>query len=254
MKKKIIGILVCMLLIITALSAAGVTNIQVIQDMNENNDLEPNISTPANPGIITIEIVGKITEVSDPYNLLGGAIQVNDKITGKYIYESGKPDLFPEDPTYGYYEYISSTFGMELNTGGFEFKTNPSNVQFLIIIYNDDPYSDDGYMVGSEENLPLSNGLLVDIFYWTLGDPTHTALSSDALPTTAPVLSDWEYNQLDVLVIHPTSGNPFAFRATITKATKSRPRDVHSSMQPILTWLFEHFANIFPIIRHLIEL
>jgi len=254
MKNKIIGILICMLLIATTLSATSAMNVQTTQDMNKNNDLEPNISTPANPGIITIKIVGKITEVADPYNLLGGAIKVGDKITGKYIYESGQPDLFPQDPTYGFYEYTSSTFGMELNTGGFEFKTNPSNVKFGIIIYNDDPYTGDEYIVDSEENLPLSNGLLVDIFYWTLGDPTHTALSSDALPTTAPVLSDWEYNQLDVLVIHPTSGNPFAFRATITKATKSRPRDVHSSMQPILTWLFEHFANIFPIIRHLIEL
>jgi hypothetical protein len=252
MKNKIVGILVCMLLIATTLSATGAMNVQTKQDMNENNDLEPNISTPTNPGIITIKIVGKITEVYDQYNLLGGAIQVNDIITGKYIYESGQPDLYPEDPTYGYYEYTSSTFGMELKTGGFEFKTNPSNVQFGIIIFNDDIYSGDEYIVTSEENLPLSNGLLVDMFYWGLADSTITALSSDALPTTAPVLSDWEYNQMDLLGFHPTSGNPFAFRATITKATKSRARDVHSIMQPILTWLLERFANMFPILRYLI--
>jgi len=254
MKNKIIGILVCMLLIATALSATGAMNIQTTQDMNENNDLEPNISTPANPGIITIKIVGKITEVDDPNNLLGGAIQVNDKITGKYIYESGQPDLYPDDPIYGEYQYTSSTFGMELNTGGFEFRTNPSNVQFGFGIYNDEPYLHDEYIVVSEENLPLSNGLIVDDFWWILVDPTCTALTSDALPTTAPVLSDWEYNQIGMIGFHPTSGNPFVFSATITKATKSRARDVHSGMQPILTWLFEHFANMFPILRHLMKL
>ena len=254
MKKKIIGILVCMLLIVTALSTTSATNVQTIQDMNENNDLEPYLSTSANPGIITIKIVGKITEIADPYNLLGGAIQVNDKITGKYIYESGQPDLHPEDPTYGYYVYTSSTFGMELKTGGFEFKTNPSNVEFGFIIYNDEPYIHDEYIVISEENLPLSNGLLVDSLYWGLGDSTNTALTSDALPTTAPVLSDWEYNQIDMLGFHPTSGNPFLLRGTITKATKSRPRNVYSTSQPILNWLLEHFANMFPILRQLIKL
>jgi len=32
----------------------------------------------------------------------------------------------------------------------------------------------------------------VDIIFWELGDSTGTALSSIALPTSAPVLTDWD--------------------------------------------------------------
>jgi hypothetical protein len=251
MKNKIIGILVCMLLIVTALSATSAMNVQTIQDMNENNDLEPYLSTPANPGIITIKIVGKITEVDDPYNLLGGAIQVNDKINGKYIYESGQPDSDP-DPNHGIYLYSSSTFGMDLKAGGLEFKTNPNNVIFGFEIFNDIGY--DIFFVASAENLQLSNGMLVESIIWQLVDTTQTALSNDALLTTAPVLSDWEYNQLSIDGYEPSYHNYFVIKANVTKATKSRPRNVYFTSQPILNWLLEHFANMFPILRQLMKL
>jgi len=240
-----------MLLIATALSATGAMNIQTTQDMNENNDLEPNISTPANPGIITIKIVAQVQGVDDTYNLLGGAIKVGDKITGKYIYESGQPDSDP-DPSHGFYVYTSSTFGMDLKAGGLEFKTNPNNVIFGFEIFND--VGCDAFTVGSAENLQLSNGMLVDSIVWQLFDTAQTALSSDALLTTAPVLSDWDYNSLTIYGSEPSSYHSFGIFANVNKVTKIRSRDVYSSMQPILTWLFEHFANMFPILRHLMKL
>ncbi len=258
MKMKIIGILVCMLLIITALSATGVTNVQTIQYVNENKDLEPYLSTPANsPGIITIKIVAKVEEIHDPYNLLGGAIQVGDTITGKYTYESGQPDSDP-DPTLGIYEYTSSTFGVEFKAGGLVFKTNPGNVVFEISIGNDHPYwydIYDHYLIYSQNNLQLSNGMLVKNIYWSLSDSTCTALSSDALPTTAPILSDWESNLLYINGDDPVDPlKNYNIGANVTEATKSRARDVYFISQPILNWFFEHFANMFPMLRHLLGL
>ncbi len=259
MKKKIIGIFVMTLLIAaTVLPVVNAVNIQTTQDVEKNNYLETCPSTPTgSSGIINIKIVAKVTDVQDPYNLLGGAIKVGDKITGKYNYDSGTPDSEP-DPKEGQYIYTSSTFGIELKAGGLVFKTNPSNVDFWIIIGNDIFYLSeyvDLYTIISYNNLQLSNGMYLDRIVWWLEDDTCTALSSDDLPTIAPILSDWAVNILYLLGSNPSDPyEDYLITATVTKATKSRARDVYFTSQPILNWLFEHFANMFPILKHLIYL
>ncbi len=79
-----------------------------------------------------------------------------------------------------------------------------------------DSQSGDDYFVSSYLNLYLHNGVNVEDFFWHLNDSTGTALSSDDLPTTAPVLSDWDDNRLYI------SGGPretkFWFDATVTSA------------------------------------
>ena len=158
-----------MLLIVTALSATGTINVHNSGYMKENNDLEPYQSNPTkSPGIITIKIDAQVTNVQDSNNLLEGKIQINDSITGKYTYDSETPDSEP-DPKLGYYKYNSSTFGIEIKAGGFIFKTDPSDVNFEIQIYNDYLiYYDicDVYFVASNNNSQLSNGLLVSYIQW----------------------------------------------------------------------------------------
>jgi len=254
---KIIGFLVCMLLIITALSATGVTDVQTKHFMKENKDLEFNLNTPANsPGVITIKIVAKIKDVHDPNNLLGGAIEIDDTITGKYIYDSGTLDSDP-DPDFGLYEHTSSTFGIELKTGGFVFKTNQSNVDFQFIIGNNVDFyynNQDIYIMASYNNLPLSNGLEIETIGWRLDDTTATTLSSDDLPTAAPVLSNWTQN-LGLIIWGRDPSDPYKtyeLLADVTKATKGMTSDVFFTLQPILIWLFQHFTNMFPIIQLLL--
>ena len=71
MMKKIVGILVCMLLIITALSATGAINVHNTGNIWENNDLVSYQSIPTkSPGIITIKIEAQVTSVYDSNNLL----------------------------------------------------------------------------------------------------------------------------------------------------------------------------------------
>jgi hypothetical protein len=257
MNKKVIGIFVCMLLITTALSATGATNIQTLRNVWKNNDFEPYPNSPTDsPGNIAIKIEGEVTIVNDQYNLLSGAIQVNDIITGKYIYDSATPDSDP-DPQIGEYVYTLSPYGIELKAGGFEFKTNPNAVDFMIGILDNYYYFGDVYAVISDNNLPLSNGILVNEIIWWLSDSTSNALSSDALPTTPPVLSDWTEN--DLIIIGQDPSNPyhmFVIQVTVTAATRSRSitRDIDLPMQPILNWLFERFPNLFPILRQLLNL
>jgi hypothetical protein len=147
---------------------------------------------PAQATLITIQIEGVVDNVWDAGNYLEGKIKVGDIITGFYTYESTTPDSSPLDPVVGHYWHYDVPAGVLLTVGGFNFKTDYANVEFLIGVGNNGPSGNDGYWFTSYNNLALSNGTSVDSIGWQLEDPTGNALSSDALPTTAPVLSDWQ--------------------------------------------------------------
>jgi len=148
---------------------------------------------PAEAALITIEITAEVDSVRDEANYLDGQINVGDIITGTYTYDSDTTDSNPLS-TLGRYEHYAPPCGISLSVGGFDFETDTTNVDFLVAIANN--YASggiqDGYLLISYNNLPLSNGTLVDLISWQLDDPTATALSSDALPTTPPVLDDWQ--------------------------------------------------------------
>ena len=259
MIKKLVGIFVMTLLIATSLSATSAINVQTFGYMMENNDLEHYTNTPSNsPGDITIVIHAEVRVVDDDYNLLGGAIQVGDLILGKYVYNSATPDSNPS-PNIGGYWHDSSPYGIAFTVGGFVFKTDPNNVNFSIVICNDYYYFPwtDFYGVSCNNNLQLSNGLLVNHILWMLKDYTGNAISSDALPTTAPVLSDWSNNTLSVYGKDPEYPYYYSLEANVTEATvvsRSKTRDIHFTMLPVLIWIAEKFPNLFPILRQLLRI
>ena len=259
MKKKIIGIFVCTLMIATALSATGAMNFQKTSLVNENNYYKPYQNTPANSDLITIKFVAKVDWVFDPNNHLGGAIKENDTITGEYTYDTKIPDKIP-DETVGNYYQNSTSCGIEVKTGEFVFKTNKTsniNDNFYIRIYNDySPYKIDAYEVCSLDNLPrLIDGVYYFI-YLGLMDYNGTAISSDDLPTTAPILSDWGGGSIHIMEPGKYNLNnipEFDIGAYITKITKSKAKDTYFTTHPILIWLLERFQNIFPMLRNLIK-
>jgi len=154
---------------------------------------------PVQATLITIQIEGVVDDVYDPFDYLGGKIKVGDSIIGSYTYDLSTPDSNPIPQVADYYHYASSC-GISLTVGGFEFKTDPANVDFLVEIIND--YTSgglqDNYGLISYNNLPLPNGVSVGGIDWSLTDSSATALSSTKLPITAPVLEDWEFNRLSV--------------------------------------------------------
>ncbi len=147
---------------------------------------------------VTIYIEAEVDSVGDSGNYLEGKINVGDIITGWYIYESTTADSSPADPVQGNYWHYSTPAGIYLSVGGFDFQTDPSSVEFQVFIRNNNLSGDDIYGVDSRNNLSLSNGTLVEQMWWQLNDNTGTALLSDALPLTAPFLSDWQTNHLSI--------------------------------------------------------
>jgi hypothetical protein len=146
--------------------------------------------------LITIAITGVVDGFGDNGNYLEGKVHVGDAITGTYTYESTIPDSDPyDDPAVGFYCNYGSPCGVSLTVDGFNFKTDPANTKFLIEIDNNNS-GIDGYLIRSYNNLAISNGSPVETISWELQDNTCTAFSSDALPTTAPILSQWQTNSL----------------------------------------------------------
>ena len=144
--------------------------------------------------IVTIYLTAEVTYVDDLADLLEGKINLGDTITGSYSYDSDTPDTIPLD-TVGNYWHYNAPYGFNLSTDSLVFQTDPDNVHFLVGIFNNHNIPPpDGYLLRSYSNLPLSNGVLVDHISWQLDDDSGTALSSDALPTTPPVLEDWGFD------------------------------------------------------------
>jgi len=172
---------------------------------------------------ITVYIIAKVATVDDSNNLLGGSISVDDIITGEYTYESTTSDSNPLG-TVGDYQHTTSPYGITINADGFVFETDPSNVDFLVEIANNhgSPSARDNYLLRSYNNLDLSNGVLVDHISWQLDDDTATALSTEALPTTAPTLEDWQ----SIFGLTITGSDPvdplstYLIRAHVTAAGK----------------------------------
>jgi hypothetical protein len=147
---------------------------------------------PAQATLITIEIEAEVDSVYDPSGYLEGNISAGDTITGTYTYESTTADTNPS-PYVGDYEHFASPAGIFLSVGEFDFTTDLANVDFLVSVCDaGGPYDTDNYLIRSYNNLPLSNGTLVDHISWQLDDDTATALSNIDLPTSPPILDNWQ--------------------------------------------------------------
>jgi hypothetical protein len=149
-------------------------------------------TTSASAEIVTIGLSAEITYITPHDEWLNEQFDIGDVITGVYRYDSSTPDSFPSNPRSGVYQYYTAPYGIYLSAGDFAFQTDPVNVDFFVGIY--DRPDGDNYLLRSYSNLPLPNDLIVWHISWQLDDYSGTALSSDMLPTTPPVLEDWEYD------------------------------------------------------------
>ena len=169
----------------------------------------------AEAALITIEIEALVDSVWDSGNHLEGKIEVGDIITGTYTYDLSTPDSEPL-PYAGIYEHHSAPTGISLSVAGFDFTTDPDNVAFVVAILNGYPPSgQDQVWMTSYNNLPLSNGVAVDIISWQLDDPRGTAIHSTEVSTVPLVLDNWE--SFCGLRIHGERGG-YIIDATVTRA------------------------------------
>jgi len=172
--------------------------------------------TPTEGTLITIEIEAVVDSVWDEANYLEGGISPGDTITGTYTYDLLTADSEPLGYG-GLYEHDNPPAGISLHGGGFDFRTDPDNVDFVVAILNDyPPFAKDQVWMTSYNNLPLSNGLAVDSISWQLDDPSATALDSTALPGGPLILDDWLLNPL--LIHGPSRGACFGISAHVISA------------------------------------
>ncbi|MEN6385028.1 MAG: PEP-CTERM sorting domain-containing protein [Phycisphaerales bacterium] len=166
---------------------------------------------------VTIQISGNITSASG--SGLPSTIYDGVSFLGTYTYDTSTPDSYSSAYS-GYYQH-SSPYGINLSLGGYQFQTAANHIgRFDIEIGNDDPGPPligplDYYLVCCNAFIPI-DGITINSFTWNLHDTSYTAISSDALPVTAPVLTDWEFNKFYIF----GSGNngDFSITGTITEA------------------------------------
>ncbi len=176
---------------------------------------------PATAGCarVKIEISATVTLVDDADNLLNNRVAPGNIITGSYTYNSFAVD---SNPLIEVADYRYTTNGIRLNVNGLNFGANPADVDFLLEVVNN--YQNfDNYVVISYNNLFAVSAMgefVTNIIDWQLDDPTQTALSSTALPRTAPVLSDWE--SPFGLSISSMGDDSFLIRANVTSAVRRR--------------------------------
>jgi hypothetical protein len=163
--------------------------------------------------IIEIDFTAKITWVDDLDGLLDGQINTGDIITGRYTYNSSTPATNPSD-TAADYLHKSSPYGISIGAGEFVFQTDPGNVLYCVEIINN-YHEEDAYLMHSYYNLSLSNGAPVGAISLYLVDSSADTLSSTALPTSVPVLEDW--NEHYLCIDGKEEGSYFVFYAVITE-------------------------------------
>ena len=150
----------------------------------------------------------------DDEGVINGRVRVGETVQGSYSYDPSLPDLEPS-PNVGLYQ-ADSNAGITITTKQFVFQSDPQNPDFRVIVGNDNP--GDSFAVQSFHVLSPADGVRVESISWVMSDPTGTALSSDALPTAAPRLADFEQPQ--GLSIDGDSGSTsehFLIRLLVTK-------------------------------------
>ena len=166
--------------------------------------------------VITIAIEAAVSEVDDPANFLEGAIAVDDIITGTYTYNTDTPDTNPSS-TVGDYWHYESPYGIDLLCNGLEFKTDLTDIDFLMEIANNHDVAGgfDKYGLISYNNLPLSLGIPVEYIEWALIDYSELATSDTALPFLPPDIASWGTN---LLIIQSQQDNYYKVEGFVTSA------------------------------------
>jgi hypothetical protein len=174
--------------------------------------------------VLSIAITATVRTVDDFNDILAGAVQPGDTVTGVYTYDPDTPDSNPF-AFVGDYSHTNAPYGIALTVNGLSFRTDTNNVNFLVEIVND--YGPgipptDNYLLRSYNNvfaISAPGGFFGQAFNhiaWQLDDPTAGALSSTDLPTTPPVLTDWQ--SLAGLQISSFGETMFFIRADVTAA------------------------------------
>jgi hypothetical protein len=163
---------------------------------------------------ITIRITGNVTSLGGYTEAIPSSIYVGVPFNGTYTYDSSAVD------SGGGHHWYDAPYGIDLFLGGYEFKTAPDQMgKFDMWIINDYPVNGvhDYYRVCGYQNVSTPSVNFASSTEWDLGDSTHNALSSGALPVTAPVLTDWNSNVLTISGTYGPDRHGLSIYGTVTQ-------------------------------------
>ena len=141
---------------------------------------------PAAAQDVTFSFTGTVTEaVNSPF----GDITPGTTFTGWYTFNTAAVDENGMEQV-GDYWHRTSPYGVIVQIGSHVFRTNPSDVNFLIEVI-DNYQSLDNYLFRSYNNEPV-DGISIDAIEWQLDDPTQSQLSSSSLPGAPFDVAPWQ--------------------------------------------------------------
>ena len=143
----------------------------------------------ASAAVITVNVTGHVTQLSDPSGVLAGQMVMGQAITGTYTYDTSTPDQ--GSPGFGTYQPGVPPANVTISAGTLSFQTysaspapSPAPIQILVST-GTNPY----FQVFSNSNQLLNAGVqvgLVNSIIFNFFDPADQWPASDALPSGAP--------------------------------------------------------------------
>lgn len=146
----------------------------------------------ANADLLTVNLKARVMDVYDQGGVLGAAVTVGQSVNGSYTYDLAVPDS-DTSPQWGHYAQWQGK--IKVSIGAFEFETRGDASQWdsVVAVHPSDwPGSYQGFFrIMSWANQPLSNGASVHHMDVDFSDFSGRAPLNDALPTDAPVLTNY---------------------------------------------------------------
>ena len=172
---------------------------------------------PNSKAVVTVSLTAVVEEVLDPFGLVCSGVAAGDTITATYTYNPLTPDTDPNDNT-GAYVNDAAPSGFRVDLGDAIVKTDTALFEFLVLLVDNTSFGSDFYRVSSNGALvPTACGVTSGLILFHLDDPTHSALTSVALPTTPPNLADFTSNRLEIF--GGDGNNNYYIRAHVTSAS-----------------------------------
>ena len=171
-------------------------------------------------GLLTFEFTGTVSYLPDP--LGNGPLALGQAVSGSYTFDPTATDQDPSSIVVGLYESVTA-FNVSIPVANYSASASAGTRRGHIEILDNEDGVRDRYVVdmsAPEQNVsgPGVAGMTLDRLAIVLRDRTTLAVSSDALPLTPPLLSDFAFGHELFIGFTGPSGT-IELGATLTSLT-----------------------------------
>ena len=176
--------------------------------------------------IVSFEFRGTVTSWEDPTSFLAGGVPVGAELMGLVTFNvsDARSDLFPDDPGFALYTFpFAAPFVLTI-TAGVHTLTGRHGLVAVMDTASDGRGRDGiqyGASIGDFDGEALAptfttSGINISLHRTT--SPLNV-LGNDELPTTAPILSDYDYGAISISASDATRGISFLVYGAVSEIT-----------------------------------